>query len=731
MNEKLETGRALRDEIVREQVRLALRHLPTMQIASFLVALVLCSVVRDDVPHVNILVWLLMMLSIVVARITLYHRFRRVSEGPFVGDYWKAAYLILALVSGIFWGLSAFIIFPAGNPELISLFVLVIASLSAATTVSHSSIKMAPASWAVPAMLLYAIRCFMGMGQFGYTVGSLIILYLCTILRYSFIHNNSITSAIALKFENLELLQEVHKVNDALRQDTLERKQAEEEHIRLSQAIEQIAEGIIVSDMQGIVQYINPAFEQMSGFNQDEIIGHHLVSINGGKQDRPDYGTMWVGTSMNYPRSGCFTNKRKDGSLYQVEATVAPVRDTSGNVTNYISIQRDVTREMVLEDQLRQAQKMEAIGTLAGGIANDFNNILGIIMGYMDLAKRESPENEKTGQHIKDALNACRRAKDLIRQILSFSRTNDRTERLLLDIRPTIKEVTRFFKASLPSTIEVRDCIPSRACSVLAHPTQIHQVLTNLCANAAQAMGETGGILEVSLVNVDFDPLTVPPHPGIRPGPYARLSVADMGEGMDSATLDRIFDPYFTTKGAGKGIGLGLAVVHGIVKSHDGVITVSSEVGKGTIFHVYLPRIDRESGTLEESGSQICMGNERILFVDDEEQLANIWQKALERLGYRVTTRTSCLEALELFRVHPNYFDLVITDYTMPHMNGIDLARQMMRIQPDIPVILCTGFKEGTLVDRTSGAGLRALLMKPLELSETAEIIREVLDKKR
>jgi CheY-like chemotaxis protein len=209
-----------------------------------------------------------------------------------------------------------------------------------------------------------------------------------------------------------------------------------------------------------------------------------------------------------------------------------------------------------------------------------------------------------------------------------------------------------------------------------------------------------------------------------------RLTVADTGYGMDSATLERIFDPYFTTKEATKGTGLGLAVVHGIVKSNDGVITVSSEVGKGTTFHVYLPRIVREPTTLEEPRPPIPRGTERILFVDDEEQLANVWQTALESLGYMVTTKTSCLEALELFRVHPDYFDLVMTDYTMPHMNGIDLGRQMMRIRPNIPIILCTGLKEGSVEDRTREAGLCALLMKPLELLETAEVIREVLDKK-
>jgi signal transduction histidine kinase len=383
------------------------------------------------------------------------------------------------------------------------------------------------------------------------------------------------------------------------------------------------------------------------------------------------------------------------------------------------------------EIRLLQAQKLEAVGTLAGGIAHDFNNILGIIMGYAGLAEKELPENETTGRYIKELLKACHRAKDLIRQILYFSRTDDKLERQVLDIHPIIKEVIKFLKASLPSTIEIRQSIPSRNGLVFAHATQIHQVLTNLCTNAAQAMEETGGTLEVSLTDVDLDPVTVQLHSDIKPGPYLKLTVADTGHGMDSVTLERIFDPYFTTKEVGKGSGLGLAVVHGIVKSHEGAITVYSEVGKGTMFHVYLPRIESELTTSEESSSPILRGTECILFVDDEALLVDIWEKTLAPMGYRVVTGTSSLEALELFRAHPDYFDLVITDYTIPHMNGLDLAKQMLRIRPDIPIILCTGRRETKIGEKIREAGIRTTLMKPLELRETAEAIRKVLDEKK
>ena len=383
-----------------------------------------------------------------------------------------------------------------------------------------------------------------------------------------------------------------------------------------------------------------------------------------------------------------------------------------------------------LRAQLFRAQKLEAIGTLAGGIAHDFNNILSIIMGYTELAKLKLHETENAEQYTKEVLKACRRAKDLIRQMLSFSHGDDKLERQVLYVRPIIKEVTKFLRASLPSTIEIQQSIANETGIVFAHPTQIHQVLTNLCTNAAHAMEEAGGILEISLAHVDFDPVTVPPSSGLKPGSYVRLTVSDTGDGMDSATLEQIFDPYFTTKGPSKGSGLGLAVVQGIVKAHDGGITVSSQIGKGTTFHVFLPRIEAELTISEESSVPAPTGTERILVVDDEAALADIWKRYLELLGYVVAAKTSCLEALELFRVHPDYFDLVITDYAMPHMNGLDLAREMKRIQPDIHIIICSGWRETIGNEKSREAGVRAFLMKPLELRSAAEVIRKVLDGK-
>jgi PAS domain S-box-containing protein len=498
--------------------------------------------------------------------------------------------------------------------------------------------------------------------------------------------------------------------------------------------------GCILLDRDFKITYSNPAAEDILGFAGEETL---IGVLHENQAIAPSSLGPEVEELLHQVIAGKTTSRQinktvaRDGRTITCEWYNTPLFDVRGELIGLLCMVLDISESKRAEEekeklaaQLRRAQKLEAIGTLAGGIAHDFNNILGIIMGYAGLAELESPENQKARQHLKEALGACHRAKELVRQILSFSRTEDTLERRLLDIRPIIKEITKFLKASLPSTIEIRQNIASQSGTVLAHATQIHQVLTNLCMNAAHAMETTGGILEVSLTDVDPDPATLSPHSNLRSGPHVRLTVADTGHGMDSATLERIFDPYFTTKELAKGTGLGLAVVHGIVKSHEGAITVYSEEGKGSTFHVYLPRIDRVAKTLEEPSSPIPRGAERILLVDDEAHLLNIWQKTLESLGYNVMSRTSCLEALESFRLHPDYFDLVITDYTMPHMNGIDLTRQMMRIRPDIPVILCTGLKARTLDAKMKEAGFRSLLMKPLELRDTAEAIRAALDEK-
>ena len=381
-----------------------------------------------------------------------------------------------------------------------------------------------------------------------------------------------------------------------------------------------------------------------------------------------------------------------------------------------------------VQSQLRQAQKMEALGTLAGGIAHDFNNILGAIMGYTEIAQFDVAEESELKVTLDEVLKSAKRARDLVKQILAFSRQEDH-ELKPLQVHLIVKEALKLLRASIPTTIEIRQDIKSRSGMVMGDPTQIHQVLMNLCTNATHAMRGKGGALEVGLEDVDLDADAPVQYPDLKPGPYVRLTVSDTGHGIEPEAKDRIFDPYFTTKDKGVGTGLGLAVVHGIVKSHGGAITVYSELGKGTTFHVLFPGIESVDAEETEVLEPLPKGDERILFVDDEEALVQIGQHMLRRLSYEVVPRTSSVEALEAFRAQPDKFDLVITDQTMPNMTGEMLAKELMSIRPDIPIILCTGYSELISKELAKAMGIREYVMKPLVIRKLATTIRKVLDK--
>jgi CheY-like chemotaxis protein len=370
---------------------------------------------------------------------------------------------------------------------------------------------------------------------------------------------------------------------------------------------------------------------------------------------------------------------------------------------------------------------MEAIGTLAGGIAHDFNNILSAIIGYAELSMMEIPEASEAKHNLEEVRNATRRARDLVKQILAFSHQTEQ-EKKPVQIKPIVKEAIKLLRASLPTTIEISQHVSPDAGIIVADPTQIHQLMMNLCTNAAHAMEEKGGTLAISLTNVDVDSATAALHIGLESRPYLKLTVSDTGHGMTSDVMERIFEPYFSTREKGEGTGMGLAVVHGIVKSHGGTITVDSNPGQGSTFNVYIPQIEKEESPEPELIEVIPPGRERILFVDDEDALVILGKKILEKLGYTVTTRTSSMEALELFRAQPDGFDFVITDMTMPNMTGDRLAKELLEIRNDIPILLCTGYSERISKEKANQIGICDFVMKPLEMGNLARTIRNVLD---
>ena len=402
---------------------------------------------------------------------------------------------------------------------------------------------------------------------------------------------------------------------------------------------------------------------------------------------------------------------------------------TSELTRAYESLRVETEERQRAEVRLRQAHKMEAIGTLAGGIAHDFNNILAAIIGFSEMARDKIPEGSPARRHVERIFTAGMRGRDLVRQILTFSRQGEQTKQPLR-LGGVVRETLRLLRASLPRTIEIRMNLRSESGFVLADPTQMQQIVMNLCTNAAHAIRRTGGSISIDLAPFSFASPEDAPDPVMKSGTYARLSVIDTGEGMSPEILDHVFDPFFTTKAAGQGTGLGLSVVHGIVASHGGAITVVSEPGRGSTFTVYLPKLleehARDSG---EGDGPAPRGRERILFVDDEADLAAMADEMLADLGYQVTSRTAAREALALFRLDPSQFDLVITDQAMPEMTGQELVREILALRPDTPVIMCTGFSPLVDADSAEAAGVRAFALKPLTKTEIAAAIRRVLDR--
>jgi PAS domain S-box-containing protein len=494
--------------------------------------------------------------------------------------------------------------------------------------------------------------------------------------------------------------------------------------------VDQAAEGIVLVDTETLrfVEFNDAACNGL-GYSREEFANLTLFDLQA-NLSRQEV-TERIQTLLRKGQ-GNFENRhrRKDGTSR--DALISNRAINFRGRTCLVAIWQDITErkrseaeQARVEARFREAQKLEAIGTLAGGIAHDFNNILTPIIGYTELALRDTPHDNPARHGLEQVLNAAMRAKVLIGQILAFGRSSGEQQKVPAEISSIVNEALNLLRASLPSSIEIRHGIEKGV--ALADATQIHQVLINLCTNAAHAMDEKG-IMEVHLSYVKLRKSDLADHLilGVKPGPYLKLSVSDTGCGMDAATLERIFDPYFTTKEVGKGSGLGLSVVNGIVKRHDGAITVRSVPGKGSTFSVYIPAIGTVSGDTVETRQVMPTGTERILLIDDEQIIAEMGTAILEQLGYQVTSETKSPRALEIFRSKSDEFDLVITDYTMPKLTGLELSREIHRIRPDIPIILCTGYTEKLEADDAKDLGVE-LIMKPFSMKQIAELVRKAL----
>lgn len=513
--------------------------------------------------------------------------------------------------------------------------------------------------------------------------------------------------------------------------DITERFRAEEDHRRLFTAIESADGSVVITDKNGKIEYVNPAFERITGYASSEVVGKNPGILKSGNHDAVFYEKLWSTLGRGEVWSGVIVNRRKDGTPLHEEVTISPVLESSGDVINYVKVSRDVTKELEIKNQLIQSQKMEAIGTLAGGIAHDFNNILFAITGNTELVIQSVPQDSRICSNLQRVLDAANRAGDMVKQILAFSR-QDKPERQPLDVSPIIKEGIKFLRASIPATIEIRQFVESRLPKIDGDPTQIHQVLINLCTNAAHAMKGTKGVLTINLKSVhleeDFRGERLPKNSG----DYIYLSVADTGQGMSPEIMDHIFEPYFTTKEKGEGTGFGLSIVHSIVQNHGGFVKVQSEPGRGATFSVYFPVIEGSGQKTTETPktTSIVGGNEQILLVDDEMILVDVGQSIFESLGYRVVAVTDPVEALRIFKDNPDDFDLIFTDLAMPKMPGDELTKEVRSIRQDIPVIVCSGLTQSLTADRAKELGINAVLNKPLLKKDMAMIVRKALDSK-
>lgn len=527
-----------------------------------------------------------------------------------------------------------------------------------------------------------------------------------------------------------EMAQDLSFGIKTLRMQAEHRKEVEE-RLMLAVAMDQTSDGIITFDSNGVIQYVNSSFVSLCGVPENECL---KVSVDDFEccQRNPDfYQAILKVFDSNVALTGNFINRRRDGSSYDITAWIAPVFDIEGGTIRYVVTVRDVSQEVVLQRQLRQAQKMEALATLSGGIAHDFNNILAIIITNAEMCLEDIPQSHPQYPFMELILKAGLRGKTLVKQFLTISRRSEQPQKPS-QLAQVVEECMNMLRATLPTTIELRKQLPSKLSLVNADPTQIHQVIMNLCTNAADAMEGQSGVLEIGLDEVTLTAEDLVAYPGLAPGRHVRLQVADSGHGMNREILDRIFDPFFTTKKQGKGTGLGLSIVHGIVKAHKGHISVKSTIDSGTTFTILLPVTEQAEGVVDSAVVTTTRnGRGHILFVDDEVDYVAAMKTVLERSGYRVTAQTDSRRVVDLLRQNPRAYDLLISDQTMPYLTGTRLAEEALKIRPDLPIILCSGSSPETdpavSAEQVAAVGISQLLLKPVERSEMMHTIERLM----
>jgi two-component system, cell cycle sensor histidine kinase and response regulator CckA len=511
-------------------------------------------------------------------------------------------------------------------------------------------------------------------------------------------------------------------------EDVTERKQAESKNQQLAAIVAQAVEGFLVTDTHGVIEYVNPAYEKITGYTQNELIGQRPNLLKSGRHPIGFYRDLWDTILGGNTWTGRMVNRKKDGTHFHEEATISPILDSKGVITHFVAVKRDITREIEMEIQLRQSQKLEAIGQLAGGIAHDFNNLLQVILAYSEFVKIDLPEGSKSLDDLDRVINAASRGADLTRQMLAFSRRTDLTISSF-DVRPQIKEIVKMLERTIPASISIAYSFEQDLPLVVADPSQIHQVILNLCINAKDAMPH-GGRLILSASKKTITTMDCHERPGSSAGTFTVIEVSDTGTGIPEEHRQHIFEPFFTTKPPGKGTGLGLASAYGIIKQHGGFLEVESKVGIGSAFRVFLPCVQKqeEDQTSKQTTIILPRGNETILIAEDHEDILELARRGLVNLGYLVHAARNGREALEIFTKAPEKIDIVLLDMQMPEVDGETSLERIRRIRQDARVIVASGFVDTETRARLKDLGANEVLQKPYQMDKLSVAIRTILD---
>jgi len=514
-----------------------------------------------------------------------------------------------------------------------------------------------------------------------------------------------------------------------------DRKNAEADQELLATVVKQAAEVIVVTDAKGIMQFVNPAFEQMMGYTRAEAVGQHTRMLKSGLQEEAFYRALWTTITAGETWEGRLVNKKKDGTVFTEEASISPVRNASGAITNFVAIKRDITELLKLQGErqklqgdLAQAQKMDSIGRLAGGVAHDFNNMLSVILGYTELALQQSAPAEPMYELLEEIQGAAKRSADLTRQLLAFARKQT-TMPKVLDLAQTVTSMLKILRRLIGEDTEFSFVAASDLWPVKIDPAQVDQMLANLCVNARDAIKGIGKI-SIELTNATLDGEFCRQNPGAVQGPYVALQVADTGGGMSRETLDHLFEPFYTTKEVGRGTGLGLATVYGIVKQNNGYVAVTSEPGRGTSFRIFLPKFTEEAaGTAPAAGPATPSRGqgETVLLMEDEPGIINIVKSMLTRLGYNVLVASSPKDALDTFGAQKGTVRLVITDVVMPGMNGRELVSRIKAVEPAIKCLFMSGYTADIIAQHgVIEEGLH-FIQKPFSIQDLAREVEAAL----